>query len=323
MLNATTASSGKRATNVRALELESPRVCRRLIGERPRVRNLERDLDVVAQSPKPVLILGERGSGRSLVAERIASSGVRATAPYLVVDCAQPATTLKRELFGDEGSRGKIVYADERGGTLVLDDFDCAPASLGATILDAAFQRLRRAPKPTIIAGSARFVFIGDASPDGGDPTGARELFGAEGLTIRTPAFRELTANDLRAIIEAEAERARSVVGNNARLGRTAALAIAKAATSVGELAAIVDAAISASRDDEVLSVDEVDAAIYRTRSRRGGSSAASARTFDQIRKDALRDALDACEGSRTRAARLLGVSPKTVYNWVKEDRLR
>lgn len=322
MLNATIASSGDRATNVRTLELESPRVCRRLIGERPRFRNLERDLDVVARSPKPVLILGERGSGRSLVAERIASSGVRATAPYLVVDCAQPATTLKRELFGDEGSRGKIAYAEQRGGTLVIDDFDRAPASLGATILGAAFQRLRRDSGATIVAGSARFVFIGDASPDGGDPTGSRALFGAEGLTIKTPAFRELTANDLRAIIEAEAERARSVVGNNARLGRTAALAIVKASTSVGELAAIVDAAIAAGRDGEVLSADEVDAAIYRTRSRRVGSSA-SARTFDQIRKDALRDALDACEGSRTRAARLLGVSPKTVYNWVKEDRLR
>jgi len=75
----------------------------------------------VAASRVPVLVYGEAGSGKELVAHRIHARSRRRDAPFVVVNCAQkPAEALAEKLFGPNGQGGK--FAEARGGTLFLDE---------------------------------------------------------------------------------------------------------------------------------------------------------------------------------------------------------
>ena len=102
-----------------------------IVGESPQVDDVRRRIERVARIPHPVLITGERGTGKELVARAIhrVSSGGAETRPMVSVNCAAFADTLlESELFGHEKgaftgadgiAHGKFEQAD--GGTLFLD----------------------------------------------------------------------------------------------------------------------------------------------------------------------------------------------------------
>jgi DNA-binding NtrC family response regulator len=101
-----------------------------IVGQSPQIRSLLDQIRRVAQVPRPVLVWGERGTGKELVARAIhASSGV-ATCPIVTVNCAAFSDALlESELFGHEKGaftgadcvrHGKFELAD--GGTLFLDE---------------------------------------------------------------------------------------------------------------------------------------------------------------------------------------------------------
>jgi DNA-binding NtrC family response regulator len=75
----------------------------------------------VAASRVPVLIYGEAGAGKELVAQRIHARSRRRDGPFVVVNCAQkPAEALGERLFGTNGAGGR--FDEARGGTLFLDE---------------------------------------------------------------------------------------------------------------------------------------------------------------------------------------------------------
>jgi two-component system response regulator HydG len=114
-----------------------------MIGRGPAMQALFDLVERVARSGAPVLIRGESGSGKELVARAIHQEGERARGPFVPVNCtAIPATLLESELFGHlRGSftgasgprRGLFVEAD--GGTLFLDEIGDMPAELQAKLL--------------------------------------------------------------------------------------------------------------------------------------------------------------------------------------------
>ncbi|NOY39481.1 MAG: sigma-54-dependent Fis family transcriptional regulator [Nitrospirae bacterium] len=101
-----------------------------LVGESPAIKTLRQQIDMVASSSSRVLILGESGSGKELVARLIHEKSPRAHKSFVEVNCAAiPAELIESELFGHEkGSftgayerkKGKFELAD--GGTLFLDE---------------------------------------------------------------------------------------------------------------------------------------------------------------------------------------------------------
>ena len=125
-----------------------------IIGESPRMVELRNLIKTVAQSNATVLILGESGSGKELVAGAVHALSQRREAPYIRINCAAiPEQLLESELFGHEKGSftgalkqklGRVEEAD--GGTIFLDEIGDMSRPLQAKLLrfleDGSFSRV-------------------------------------------------------------------------------------------------------------------------------------------------------------------------------------
>jgi DNA-binding NtrC family response regulator/tetratricopeptide (TPR) repeat protein len=124
-----------------------------LIGESRPMREVYGQVEQVAPTRVPVLILGESGTGKELIARLIVQRSTRAAAPFLAINCAAiPETLLEAELFGVEpgtatnvaGRIGRFEQANR--GTILLDEVGDMGASLQARLLrilqDQCFERV-------------------------------------------------------------------------------------------------------------------------------------------------------------------------------------
>ena len=102
----------------------------RLIGQSPQIRNVEADIDCAASSDVTVLITGERGVGKEIVARLVHHRGRRCAKPLISLNCAGiPDTRLACELFGHVRGSFTDAHRDARGlleaadnGTIFLDE---------------------------------------------------------------------------------------------------------------------------------------------------------------------------------------------------------
>ncbi len=120
-----------------------------LVGSSPKMRRVFGVLEKIAKTPLSVLILGETGTGKELVARAIHDGSDRAKGPFVVVDCGSiPPTLAESILFGHEkGSftgateRRKGALAEADGGTLFLDELGELPIELQPKLLRALAER--------------------------------------------------------------------------------------------------------------------------------------------------------------------------------------
>jgi len=166
----------------------------------------------------PILILGETGTGKELLARAIHQDSERARQPFVAVNCASiPETLIEAELFGYEegaftgarrkGAVGKLVQAN--GGTLFLDEIGDMPLSLQAHLLRVLQER------QVTPLGSAKAVSV-DVMLVCATHRNLREMieqktfredlyYRLNGLAVRLPPLRERT--DLMALVERILER--------------------------------------------------------------------------------------------------------------------
>src|SRR3984957_13606014 len=134
------------ATSRRLREtLRSPQGLGNMIGRSPEMDKLYRILAKVAQSTHPVLILGESGVGKELVARSIHGNGPHADRPFVPIDCGSLVPTLmESELFGyvkgaftgaNHAKEGLLASA--QGGTVFLDEIGELPLDLQAKLMRA------------------------------------------------------------------------------------------------------------------------------------------------------------------------------------------
>jgi two-component system, NtrC family, response regulator HydG len=115
----------------------------RLLGESPEMRRLYPLLERLAISDVPVVIEGETGTGKELVAEALHECGPRAAGAFVVFDCTAVAPNLiESELFGHQrgaftGAVGerKGVFEQAHGGTLLIDEIGDLPMALQPKLL--------------------------------------------------------------------------------------------------------------------------------------------------------------------------------------------
>ncbi len=137
------ATRGLQARRVPAAPTPSPAADTDLVGETPAMRELFRAIGRLAQAPLSVLITGETGTGKELVARALHQHSPRASKPFVALNTAAiPSELLESELFGHEAGAftgaarrhsGRFEQAD--GGTLFLDEIGDMPLPLQTRLL--------------------------------------------------------------------------------------------------------------------------------------------------------------------------------------------
>ena len=133
------------AAPVRRSRRAHPAEAERIIGVSPEIEHVRQLIDKVAPCEARVLITGENGTGKELVARWLHAKSVRAAAPFVEVNCAAiPSELIESELFGHERGaftsavkqrKGKFEQAD--GGTLFMDEIGDMSLAAQAKVLRA------------------------------------------------------------------------------------------------------------------------------------------------------------------------------------------
>jgi len=121
----------------------------RLLGESPRIRQLQKTIIKVARSQAPLYIHGESGSGKELVAAEIHGASPRSDQAFIAINCgAIPAELMESEFFGHKKgsftgatSDKEGLFAAANGGTLFLDEVADLPLNMQVKLLRAIQER--------------------------------------------------------------------------------------------------------------------------------------------------------------------------------------
>jgi DNA-binding NtrC family response regulator len=281
--------------------------------------------DRVARSDATILITGESGVGKEIVARRIHRLSGRADLPMVCVNCAAiPDNLLESELFGHErgaftGAVARRIgkFEEAHGSTLLLDEISEMDFRLQAKLLRALQERVIDrvgGGKPLrvdvrVIATSNRDLKAEVARG------GFREdlFYRLNVVTIRVPPLRERPA-DAVALADFFAAKFADVNGLPRRaLSETARIAVAHGRWpgNVRELENEIHRAVLLSQDGEI------DLAPEAEPKPQGAAAVRSlaGRSLAEVERELILDTLSRFEGNRTHAAAALGISIRTLRN--------
>ncbi|HEY4745669.1 MAG TPA: sigma-54 dependent transcriptional regulator [Desulfuromonadaceae bacterium] len=291
-----------------------------LLGDSPAMQEVIRKARRIAGTDYSMIIQGETGVGKSHLAAIIHGLGPRKHCPFIPVTMsALPESLVESQLFGhvkgaftDAGSTKKGLFEEADGGTLFLDDVDCAPPAIQAKILHAVEQK-RFFPvggtKPVevdirIIAASNR-----DLLEEVHKGTFREDLYYRLGdLVIVLPPLREREA-DIAALARMFLnEVSRELDRTPPRLTPEALFVLNRHPWpgNVRELKSVMKrVALFAG---ETLTAEDLSTVMTVVRNTAAGSDMAHPQTLDELKRQAVRQALGATGGKKMEAARLLGV---------------
>ncbi len=300
-----------------------------LFGQSLAMRRVITSIERLAQSSASVVITGESGTGKELVARTIHELSPRRGAAYVPVNCAAiPETLMESELFGHE--RGAFTGADRRregcfelanGGTLLLDELTEMKVELQAKLLRVIEdQKLRRlggtAELPLdvrVLAASNRD--IEQAVRD--NKLRADLYYRLNVFTLQLPPLRE-RAEDLpqlvRMFLTHYAEQNKKEVD---RVDDEVldALRAHPWPGNVRQLRNVIERALIVCEGRVIRKNDlPQDFRIANPREE-GFIKIQLGSTLDDVEKEMIMRTLEFTGGNKTRAAEVLGVSAKTLYN--------
>lgn len=288
-----------------------------LIGRGPAHRRLVAQVVAAAGSDVPCLIVGEAGTGKSLVARTIHHQGSNRQAPLLAYDCrALPPEVLDRELFGPADAAGPRPRIAPGRATLLIEDAFELPRDLQA--------RLAEAPE-----GRARLVATALDEPEAAFRLGRLVpgfYYAITTLVLRLGPLRD-RLDELPVLAQHALERA-NLRGGRPRQGFSPAALAALAAHdwpgNLRELARVVDDA-HARGDRDLIGVDDIPAAI---RGERGGAYLPRVEpaapgslkdTLAEVERRLIERALERSGRNKSRAAKLLGINRPLLYRRIRE----
>ena len=309
------------------------------VGSSAVMREVLAAVEDVACAGTTVLLLGESGTGKEVLARHVHALSPRANGPWVAVNCAAlPAELLESELFGHE--RGAFTGASERrigrieqadGGTLLLDEISELPLGLQAKLLRVLQEReVDRVGGGRPVPVDVRV--IATSNRDLAEMV-AERAFRADlyyrlcVFPIQVPPLRE-RASDIPALA---AHLAGAIAGRLARPAPAlsdevlAALASYDYPGNVRELGNLLERALLRCRG-AVLGLEHLDPSLRRAPAPpaliAAGDAAGALNPFTalplelaDLERLAIAEALRRVSGNRTHAARLLGISLRTLRN--------
>jgi nitrogen regulation protein NR(I) len=317
-----------------------------LIGNSRLMQNIYKEIGRVAAKPVPVLIRGETGTGKELIARAIYQHSDRSKAPFVAVNCAAiPETLLESELFGHE--RGAFTGADVRrigrfeqasSGTLFLDEIGDMSIGTQAKLLRVLQEKyIHRLGGKEPITIDTRVI----AATHRDLETALREkqfrddlYYRLNVVVIKVPSLQQ-RAEDIPNLVTHFMQRYGGEFGIEApsiqpeaiqflqqqpwpgnvreleNVVRQALLLAGKYTISldhVRQVVAKMRESASASNQSIVAGIGE-----YLDRARRGEMEGVHARVIEEVERELFAQAIHMAQGNQARAARWLGVSRITM----------
>jgi DNA-binding NtrC family response regulator len=294
-----------------------------IIGDCPVTRSLKDLLERVATSPTTtVLLTGESGTGKDLIARAIHGSSARAEGPFVNITCsAMPETLLESELFGHE--RGAFTDARQRkkgllesgdGGTVFLDEIgELSPAAQAKMLRFLEEKTFKRVGGSEDVRVDARVIAATNRRLEEDVKTGRfREdlYYRLRVMPLDIPPLRERAA-DVPALVQHFVNVFNQEFRREVTSVEPAALSALSAYAwpgNVRELRNAVERAMILARGDVLTLVDfpTLSAAKPVTN---GFRLPAEGVKFEELERDLVVQALERTGGNQTRAAALLGMN--------------
>jgi two-component system response regulator AtoC len=313
---------------------------REVVAESPAMRKVMELASRVAPHSTTVLITGESGTGKEVIARAIHRMSPRSGRRFVAINCAAiPENLLESELFGH--ARGAFtgatadkpgLFEEADGGTLLLDEIGELPPALQAKLLrvleEGEIRRVGEAKNRKVdvrvLAATAR-----NLEADVRQGRFREDLYyRINVMRIHLPPLRQ-RPEDIEALARLFLQRAGERSGRVLTL-TPAAMAALKAHPwpgNVRELENAVERAAVLSPDGRIGPAELWPSAEHTGGAETYGADTVSRPTtlreaVDEAQRAAIRRALDACGGNRAQAARLLGISQRSLFYKLKQLKL-
>jgi transcriptional regulator with PAS, ATPase and Fis domain len=291
------------------------------------MRRLRATIERIAGTDFTVLLEGESGVGKELVARQIHELSRRRGGPFVAINCAALVETLlEAELFGIEertatgvrGRRGKFEAAD--GGTLFLDEVSdlalSAQAKLLRAIQDLAVERVgghlsRRVDIRIVAATNRRLTGLVDQQlfrPD--------LYYRLSGVDVLVPSLRE-RRDDILELARYFLERHRSTRPLHLSAAAAEALVTYRWPGNVRELERLIERAVALT-ESEVIELEDLPVTVSGHHAAILGPSLNRDDTLRTWGSRYARLVVDRCQGNKRQACRVLGISYHTLQAYLR-----
>jgi DNA-binding NtrC family response regulator len=300
-----------------------------MIGQGRKMVEVFKLIGKVAPARATVLIQGESGTGKELVARAVHDNSTRATGPFVAINCgAIPDTLIESELFGHvkgafTGANAfrRGLLEESSGGTCFLDEVGDLSAAGQAKVLRALQEHeIRRVGSNERVPVDLRVIAASRRSLQQLAKSGQfREdlLYRLNTVTIQLPALRE-RQEDIPLLAEFflaryGAEKERPVTGMTT--AATDLLMQYPWPGNVRELEHAIERAVALA-NHEILSIEDLPPELT---GKKGDSEEISfeGETLEALKRERVLAALESTKGDKEQAARLLGVSKRTIYRLI------
>ena len=297
-----------------------------LVGTSPAMLQLYKQIAQVAPTHVTVLLVGESGAGKELIARTVHDRSRRAGRPYVAVNCAALAEgVLESELFGHErgaftGAHGTRlgVFEEASGGTLFLDEIGDVPPKMQAQLLRALQEgEVRRVGGSAPIAVDVRVIGATnrDLTRDVAEGRMREDLYyRLNVVTLKVPSLRE-RGDDV-------VELARYFVSRHAAsFGRPVPELSAELLDclrahpwpgNVRELENALARAVAMSKSG-VLMAEDLPPLVAPTLGRAAASIDADWPTMEELERRYIERVLSKTDGNKSMAANILGLDRRTL----------
>lgn len=320
----------------RAEQISAPYEQGGLLGRSPVMIGLYKEIARVAPTRSTILIVGESGAGKELVARSIHQHSTRSTGSFVAINCgALTETLLEAELFGHvrgafTGAVGdrKGLWEEAAGGTLFLDEVGETSPAFQVKLLRALQEgEIRRVGASRAIQVDARILAATNRNLEQDVKAGKfREdlFYRLSVVTLRVPSLRErrtdiplLAERFLGMVLDREGHKPLTLSEETIRT-----LVAYNWPGNVRELESAIEYAVLHARGHAIVPED-LPEKLQSAQVRAAARSPLSALfedlpALDELERRYLLYILDVAGGNRTRAAEILGIDRRTLYRMIE-----
>ena len=297
-----------------------------IMGISAKLQDIRKMIKIAGSNNSPVLIHGESGTGKDIIAQAVHNYSHRSQEPYVAVNClSMPRNLIEGELFGYEegsftnntgGRPGKIEMA--HGGTLFLNNITFIPLDLQLKITKVIKQKsvvriggFREIPVDVRIITSSHMDISGMVE----EKNFSEELFQLiSNITINTSPLRE-RPEDIGIISNNTLNQYNMMNGTNKRISPEAMEILHKWdwSDNVRELENAIEYAYCTAEGDEILPQH------LQMKFTKFSNKEKHLLTLKEAEAEAVRETLKHTKGNVTQAAKILGIGRNTLYKKIKQ----